>query len=136
MNTIKTAAKALFIFLAILSLAPAASHAGTCTNCTVTVVNNTSYYADVTLDYSPNGSAVFSMMMGAIAPGQTLSIPVPADKCPLRLSGTIWTQYSNCGMNSRCVGSNTESNSCSVENCKSSTWKMEGGGGAFHFIKQ
>ena len=71
MNAIKIIVRTLFLFLAILALTPSNSvYAGTCQNCTVTVINNAGRSADITLEYSPSGSSVISGTLGAVKAGQ------------------------------------------------------------------
>jgi len=140
MKIIKSTGHAvLFTLMIILFSIPNVLHAGSCNNCTVTVQNNLNLFVDVTLEYSPSGSYSIEKSLGAVSPGQTVTIQVPADKCPLRLSGRVWSGYKSYAIYDRCLGDNREGNpfcSCSVEECKSSRWNIQGGGGAFHFIRQ
>ena len=128
------------IFLAVVLLMPVrALHAESCQNCTVTVTNNAGNSVDITLDYSPSGSDSRSQSLGAVAPGQTATFQVPADKCPLRLGGQIWYGYRTSALTDRCPGENREGSpftTCTVSECKSSTWSIGGSGGGFHFNRQ
>jgi phosphohistidine swiveling domain-containing protein len=68
------------------------AQAASCQNCTVTIISGlTSTAAVVTLEFSPSSSSTTQKFY----PGETVTISVPADKCPLRLTGKIYSGYSS-----------------------------------------
>lgn len=107
--------------------------ADTCPGCTVTVTNSVSGTAHVTLTFSDGSSTTVGIGSGG-------SVPIPTNSvCPARLSGNLsypGYYWSKPGISQRCLYDNIEGDALSCQaDCRSSNWKIEGAGGAFHFNK-